>query len=174
MLAWVCVYFIYCFQSQLPWTGRAEEFFRDTILQQSRDNINVSWPVFGALAFVWAIVYVCVWKGVKSTGFIAYITVPLPILLLVVLLGRALFLDGAVTGIAYYLWPDFSLLLNGRIWLAAAGQIFFSLGVASGVMTAFGSYNRPDQDVVTDNLVICISETLFSLFAGFTVFATLV
>jgi NSS family neurotransmitter:Na+ symporter len=44
---------------------------------------------------------------------------------------------GAITGIVYYLYPDFSLLLSGKIWLAAAGQIFFSLGVASGVMTAY-------------------------------------
>lgn len=40
-------------------------------------------------------------------------------------------------------------------------------------MTAFGSFNKPDQDVVKDNLIICISETLFSLFAGFAVFSIL-
>jgi hypothetical protein len=94
MLAWVCVYFVYCFQSSLPWTGKAEEFFQSNVLQSSHDVTGISWPVFGGLAFVWLVVYICVWRGVKSTGFVAYVTVPLPILLLVILLGRALFLEG--------------------------------------------------------------------------------
>ncbi|KAL0477308.1 sodium- and chloride-dependent GABA transporter [Acrasis kona] len=161
MLSWVCVYFIHCFRYDLPWAGRADEFFR------------VSWPVFGGLLFVWVIVYVCVWRGVKSTGLVAYVTVPLPFILLFILLGRALFLEGAVQGIVYYLYPDFSLLLDARIWLAAAGQIFFSLGIGSGTMTAFGSFNDENQDVVSDNLIICIAETSFSLFAGFAVFSIL-
>lgn len=97
MLAWVCVYFVYTFRYDLPWTGRAEEFFQQTVLQQSTgstDITGIAWPIFGGLIAVWVIVYICVWRGVKSTGFIAYITVPLPVLLLLILLIRALFLDG--------------------------------------------------------------------------------
>jgi NSS family neurotransmitter:Na+ symporter len=179
LLAWVLVYTFYTFRYELPWAQNSEDFFFYTILDKSHSMLDlsgtsiVSWSVLIALMLVWLIIYFCVWKGVKSTGFVAYITVPLPFILLTVILIRTLFLPGAFTGIVYYLKPDFSLLLNPSIWLAAAGQIFFSLGISSGVMTSFGSYNKPNQDLVRDNLIVCITNSSFSIFAGFAVFSVL-
>lgn len=110
VLCWhgyVCILFIVSKQStfnsseiyqfRLPWTGDAENFFNSNVLQLSSSSsvsTGISWPVLGGLAFVWVVVYICVWRGVKSTGFVAYITVPLPVILLVIILGRTLFLDG--------------------------------------------------------------------------------
>lgn len=179
LLAWVIVYMFYTLRRELPWSGRSEQFFFETVLHRSNSITDlsgtaiVSWPVLGSLFLVWLIIYFCVWKGVKSTGLVSYITVPLPFVLLAILLARSLFLDGALTGITYYLKPDFTLLRNPSIWLAAAGQIFFSLGIASGVMTSFGSYNKPNQDLVRDNLIVCITNCSFSFFSGFAVFAML-
>jgi NSS family neurotransmitter:Na+ symporter len=179
LLAWVVVYFFYTFRVTLPWADNAEAFFFQTVLKRSdsiyslQGTTGVSWPVLFALIFVWIIIYFCVWRGVKSTGPVSYFTVPLPFLLLAIILIRSLLLPGAATGIYYYLKPDFSLLLQPKIWLNAAGQIFFTLGIGSGVMTAFGSFNKPEQDMVRDNLIVCISNCSFSFFAGFAVFSIL-
>lgn len=52
-----------------------------------------------------------------------------------------------------YMWnPDFEMLKNPSVWLAAAGQIFFSLSVGFGVIINYASYLRKDDDVVLSGL----------------------
>jgi len=47
------------------------------------------------------------------------------------------------------LWKQ---LANPQLWLAAAGQIFFSLSVGFGVIITYSSYMRKDDDVVLSGL----------------------
>ncbi|MGR8979828.1 MAG: hypothetical protein ACU84H_07025 [Gammaproteobacteria bacterium] len=52
-----------------------------------------------------------------------------------------------------YMWnPDFDKLKDPSIWLAAAGQIFFSLSVGFGIILTYASYLRRDDDVVLSGL----------------------
>ncbi|WP_020561896.1 SLC5/6 family protein [Methylosarcina fibrata] len=52
-----------------------------------------------------------------------------------------------------YMWnPDFEKLKNPSVWLAAAGQIFFSLSVGFGIVLTYASYLRRDDDVVLSGL----------------------
>jgi len=52
-----------------------------------------------------------------------------------------------------YLWnPDFSQLLNARVWLAATGQIFFTLSVGIGVILTYASYLKKGDDVTLSGL----------------------
>lgn len=52
-----------------------------------------------------------------------------------------------------YMWnPDFAELANPQVWLAAAGQIFFSLSVGFGIVLTYASYLRPNDDVVLSGL----------------------
>ena len=48
-------------------------------------------------------------------------------MLLVLFVIRGVTLPGAADGLEFYLAPDFSRLLEPEVWLAAYGQIFFSL-----------------------------------------------
>ncbi|MGJ0515245.1 MAG: hypothetical protein ACR65O_05765 [Methylomicrobium sp.] len=52
-----------------------------------------------------------------------------------------------------YMWnPDFNKLKDPAVWLAAAGQIFFTLSVGFGVILTYASYLRRDDDVVLSGL----------------------
>lgn len=52
-----------------------------------------------------------------------------------------------------YLWnPDFSALKDAKVWLAAAGQIFFTLSVGIGVILTYASYLKKTDDVVLSGL----------------------
>ncbi|TAH19875.1 MAG: sodium:calcium symporter [Cytophagales bacterium] len=47
-----------------------------------------------------------------------------------------------------YLWnPQFDSLANPKVWLAAAGQIFFTLSVGMGTIHCYASYVRSKDDV---------------------------
>jgi SNF family Na+-dependent transporter len=52
-----------------------------------------------------------------------------------------------------FLWnPDFSALLSAKTWLAAAGQIFFTLSVGIGAILTYASYLKKNDDVVLSGL----------------------
>ncbi|MEW6041151.1 MAG: sodium-dependent transporter [Elusimicrobiota bacterium] len=52
-----------------------------------------------------------------------------------------------------FIWnPDFSQLANAKVWLAAAGQIFFTLSVGFGMIQVYASYMRSKDDIVVNGL----------------------
>jgi SNF family Na+-dependent transporter len=52
-----------------------------------------------------------------------------------------------------YLWnPDLSRLGDSRVWLAAAGQILFTLSVGIGAIVTYASYLKKDDDVTLSSL----------------------
>lgn len=52
-----------------------------------------------------------------------------------------------------YLWnPDLSVLGSSRVWLAAAGQVLFTLSVGIGAIVTYASYLKRDDDVVLSSL----------------------
>ncbi|NPA12525.1 MAG: sodium:calcium symporter [Aquificae bacterium] len=58
------------------------------------------------------------------------------------------FLDGLG-----FLWnPDFSALLDPMVWLAAAGQVFFTLSVGFGAILTYASYLKPKDDIALNGL----------------------
>jgi SNF family Na+-dependent transporter len=61
--------------------------------------------------------------------------------------------------------------VQAGVWADAAGQIFFSIGVCMGIMTSYGSYNKVDKPIIMDNMIIAISNSMFSFVAGFAVWS---
>ncbi len=52
-----------------------------------------------------------------------------------------------------FLWnPDLSALSDPKVWLAAAGQIFFTLSLGMGTIHAYASYLRPKDDIALSGL----------------------
>lgn len=128
----------------------------------------------GILAVIWLLIFLCLAFGVKWTGRIAYFTVGLPVVFLFVLLIRAVTLDGAGDGVTAYIgkWDLNVLGNNPAVWTEAVTQVFFSLGITFGVMTAFASYNSRDAPVFSNSLLIAIFNSLYSIAAGFAVYGT--
>ncbi|MBD3219112.1 MAG: sodium:calcium symporter [candidate division Zixibacteria bacterium] len=58
----------------------------------------------------------------------------------------------AVNGLGYLWNQDFSKLKDPQIWLAAAGQVFFTLSVGMGVILTYSSYLRQKDDVALSGL----------------------
>ena len=54
--------------------------------------------------------------------------------------------DGTV-GLNFLWTPDFSTIWTPKVWLAAAGQIFFTLSVGMGSIQCYASYVRSKDDI---------------------------
>ena len=66
-----------------------------------------------------------------------------------------------------FMWnPDFSALGDFQTWLAAAGQIFFSLSVGFGVIINYSSYLHPKDDVVLSGLTASATNEFFEVALG--------
>jgi solute carrier family 6 (neurotransmitter transporter, GABA) member 1 len=95
----------------------------------------------------------------------------LPVVLIIILIGRGGSLPNAWDGIRLYIgtWHT-SKLASGQIWTAALGQVFFSTGIGFGYFTAYASYQTKYSNAVQDAVIICLSNSAFEVFAAFAVF----
>ena len=73
---------------------------------------------------------------------IIWFTALFPYVILSVLLVRAVTLEGAASGLFYYISPKWEMLLTSGPWIDGATQIFFAYSIGSGALPALGSYNK--------------------------------
>ncbi|MHC4480425.1 MAG: SLC5/6 family protein [Planctomycetota bacterium] len=131
-------------------------------------------PNLVAGAFVtWLAIFLIIFKGIRNVGRVVMITVPLPVALLVVVLIRGLTLPGSTTGLIYYLTPNWELLKDPGVWMAAYGQIFFSLSLGFGILIAYASYMPPESDVTNSAFITSFGNCATSFLAGLAVFSVL-
>ncbi|MFJ3936465.1 sodium-dependent transporter [Streptomyces parvus] len=130
--------------------------------------------VFWPLVIVWVVVLVVLAFGIRRGIERANkVFIPLLFVLFAALVIRALTLDGAATGLDALFTPDWSELGNGSVWVAAYGQIFFSLSIGFGIMVTYASYLGRRADLTGSAMVAGFANSSFEILAGIGVFATL-
>ena len=107
-------------------------------------------------------------KGIEA---VCKYAMPVMAVLGLVVLGRVLTLDGSegqtVNDGLGYLWnPNWDKLWDFKTWLAAAGQIFFSLSVGFGVIINYASYMKKRDDVVLSGLTASATNEFFEVVLG--------
>ncbi|TNN88686.1 Sodium-dependent proline transporter [Liparis tanakae] len=156
IIAWTFYYLGSSFQSPLPWscdavanvglcgnnsTGNSsveglsptEKFWNEQVLgvvnsEGLHDPGPVRWPLALCLLAAWVIVFLCMFKGIRSSG---------------------------------------------KVWNDAASQVFYSLGIGVGGLLSMASYNKFDNNVIRDTLIITAGNCGTSFFAGFAIFSIL-
>ncbi|XP_046575765.1 sodium- and chloride-dependent creatine transporter 1-like [Haliotis rubra] len=153
-----------------------EEFYQYNVLRISNgihEVGSVQWHLVGCLFASYVIIFLCLFRGVKATGKIVYVTALLPYILLTTILIRCLMLPGSSDGIAYYMKPDFSRLLDIQVWTEACLQVFYSLGPGWGIIVTTSSYNKFTEPTLRDSIILCVASEGTSIFAGFVTFSIL-
>uniref|UniRef100_A0A8B9SHP0 Transporter n=1 Tax=Anas platyrhynchos TaxID=8839 RepID=A0A8B9SHP0_ANAPL len=187
IIAYVLFYLFASLTSDLPWQHcgnwwntelPSEEYWSRYVLHiQGSSGIGdpgrIRWNLCLCLLLSWTIVYLCILKGVKSSGKVVYFTATFPYLILVMLLVRGVTLEGAWKGIRFYLTPQFDHLLSSKVWIEAALQIFYSLGVGFGGLLTFASYNTFHQNIYRDTFIVTLGNAVTSILAGFAIFSVL-
>ncbi|XP_026569739.1 sodium-dependent noradrenaline transporter [Pseudonaja textilis] len=154
----------------------AAEFYERRVLQISRGIHEIGqprWQLVLCLLVVVIILFFSLWKGVKTSGKVVWITATLPYVVLSVLLIHGLTLPGAYEGIKAYLNIDFGRLREAQVWIDAATQIFYSLGAGFGVLIAFASYNEFHNNCYRDALMTSTINCVTSFISGFAIFSIL-
>ncbi|GGC69113.1 sodium-dependent transporter [Hoyosella rhizosphaerae] len=175
IVAWAARYAFFSI-GQL-WGDDPEGFLFGTFLQQE-DGARVGFDLVPGVAWplllVWIGTIAVLAFGVqRGIGASAKIFVPLLVVLFLTLVIRSLFLDGAIDGLNAFFQPDWSLLTNPTVWIAAYGQIFFSLSIAFGIMITYASYLKIKTNLTGSGLVVAFSNSSFEILAGIGVFAAL-
>ncbi|KAF7697165.1 sodium-dependent proline transporter [Silurus meridionalis] len=198
IIAWTFYYLGSSFQSPLPWSCNAianaalcsnntnvthslsasEVFWNERVLgvvnsKGLDDPGPVRWQLALCLLAAWVIIFLCMLKGIHSSGKVVYVTATFPYFVLIVLIIRGATLEGSLQGVAFYLTPVWERLANAQVWNDAASQIFYSLGIGVGGLLSMASYNKFDNNVIRDTLVITIGNCATSFFAGFAIFSIL-
>ena len=121
--------------------------------------------VFAALLMGISIAIIC--GGVKE-GIEKWCSRLMPALLviLVVLIGYVLTLDGAMDGVKAYLVPDFSRAASPRLVISAMGQAFFSLSLGVGAMLIYGSYISDQGNLVSLGRSVTLIDISIAVMAG--------
>ncbi|CAL8337858.1 unnamed protein product [Merluccius merluccius] len=157
-------------------TSPVTEFWEHNVLGISNgiDDLGpIKWDLALCLLAVWVICFFCIWKGVKSTGKVVYITATFPFIMLIVLLVRGVTLPGASEGIKFYLYPDLARLKDPEVWIDAGTQIFFSYAICLGAMTSLGSYNKYKYNCYRDCMLLGALNSGTSFVSGFAIFSVL-
>ncbi|MDO3645783.1 sodium-dependent transporter [Nocardia mangyaensis] len=175
IIAWAMRYVGFSVGQQ--WGADPETFFFEDFLHIAEQPgfaapfvPGVLWPLIA----VWAVTLIVLALGIRRGIEIASkIFIPLLIVLFVILVVRALFLPGALDGLNAFFSPDWSSITDGKVWVAAYGQIFFSLSVGFGIMVTYASYLRRKADLSGSAMVAGFANSSFEILAGIGVFATL-
>ncbi len=161
----------------LGWGDDPNSFFFKEFLAVSEkpsDIGQIKTPILFGLIVVWFLNWVIIYRGIRKGIELANkIFMPLLFILTTVLVFWSLSLDGALIGIKAYLKPDFSKLLNPKVWIDAYSQIFFTLTLGFGVMITYASYLPKKSNITRNAIFTGIINCGYSLFSGFAVFAVL-
>ncbi|CAD5111710.1 DgyrCDS1001 [Dimorphilus gyrociliatus] len=152
----------------------SQEFFERKVLNMTDGIGNLggfNTHLLICLIIAWVIIFLCLFKGVKSSGKVVYVTAICPYIFLFILLIRGTLLDGAWDGIRFYITPQWHKLKSMKVWGEACLQIFYSLGPAWGGLITMSSYNKFKNNMYHDALIVPVINCGTSFFAGFVIFS---
>ncbi|XP_033743037.1 uncharacterized protein LOC117329281 [Pecten maximus] len=156
-------------------TSPTAEYFFNRVLGMTGKSLGnlgyIQWELALCLMLAWVIVFVCLIKGIRTSGKVAYCVVTFPYIIIFALLIRAFMMDGFMKGIKFYVTPKWERLKEPGVWADAAVQVFFSLSACMGGLTTLASYNKFHNNIYSDAILVCLGDTLMSVLAGFSVFA---
>jgi neurotransmitter:Na+ symporter, NSS family len=175
IIAWAMSYSVFSFN--LNWGEDTGGFLFGEYLQLADTPGEIGGFVPGVLIpliLVWVIVLGILFKGVKKGIEIANrIFIPALVILFLIIVIRAITLPGAMDGLEAFFTPDFSKIFSPDVWVAAYGQIFFSLSIAFAIMITYSSYLPKKSDITNNAFITGFGNSSFELLAGIGVFGIL-
>ena len=174
ILSWDLVYLLSSFT--FNWGTDTAAYFVQTVGGSSNLS-NASFlliPTTVGVLILWVVLWFISNKDVdKGIGKVSKILIPALFAIMAVIIVYALTLPGAAIGIETLLTPDWSMLLNVNIWLAAFAQIIFSLSMGQAIALTYASYLPENSKLIDNVLIVVASNSAFEICTAFGVFSIL-
>ncbi|MBM7580559.1 sodium-dependent transporter [Jeotgalibacillus terrae] len=175
IIAWAMRYTIFSFGQ--AWGEDTEGFLFTEFLQLDvapGETGGIVWGVFIPLVLVWVITLGILVAGVKKgIEYANRIFIPTLVILFLIIVIRAVTLEGAGLGLTAFFEPNFENIMDPAVWVAAYGHIFFSLSIAFAIMITYSSYLPKKSDITNNAFITGFANSGFELLAGIGVFAAL-
>ena len=174
ILSWDMVYFLSSFT--FAWGSDTNSFFTNVVGGDSNLANAGILLIYTTICVV--LLWIALWfishKDVdKGIGKVSKILIPALFIMMAIIVLYAITLPGHMIGIDALLRPRWSMLWDINIWLAACGQIIFSLSMGQAIALTYASY-LPENSRLTDNvLVVVAANSFFEIFTAFGVFSIL-
>lgn len=94
------------------------------------------------------------------------IMMPLFFILFIILAARIAMLPGVAEGYKFLFIPDWSILEDPKVWVAAMGQAFFSLSITGSGMIVYGAYLGKHEDIVDGAKNTALFDTIAAMVAA--------
>ncbi|WP_404453942.1 sodium-dependent transporter [Virgibacillus necropolis] len=174
IIAWAISYSVFSFN--LSWGDDTGAFlFGEYLNLADPGEIGGFVPgVLIPLIIVWIVVLGILFKGVKKGIEVANrIFIPALVIIFIIIVIRAVTLPGALEGLEAFFAPDFGKMLDPSVWVAAYGQIFFSMSIAFAIMITYSSYLPKKSDITNNAFITGFGNSSFELLCGIGVFSVL-
>ena len=172
IIVWVLSYIGFSFTE--AWGADPSAFFveylgvTDSALNLGGIQMNLVLPFL----VIWAVTAFIMYKGIsKGIEMVCKVCLPILMVLTLILVIRGITLPGAADGLEYMFKPDWAALKEPSVWVAAYGQIFYSLSIGFAIMLAYSSYLPKETDVVNSAFITATANHGFEVFAGIGVFS---
>ncbi|MBR2557655.1 MAG: sodium-dependent transporter [Methanobrevibacter sp.] len=131
-------------------------------------------PTTLCVLILWGVLWFISHKSVdKGIGKISKVLIPSLFIIMAFIIIYSLTLPGAGIGIDTLLSPDWGMLLDINIWLAAFAQIIFSLSMGQAIALTYASYSPENSKLIDNVLIVVASNSTFEICTAFGVFSIL-
>ena len=175
ILSWAANYLWFSFNKS--WGSDTNQFFHTDFIKLSSSPFEFGgfvFPILIGILVVWAINWFICYKGVKkgiekANKFL----LPTLVIIMIIIAIRAINLEGASIGLNTLFTPDWSKVFDPKVWVAAYGQVFFSLSLAMGIMITYSSYLPKKTDINNSAFMTAFANCGFEFLSAIAVFSIL-
>lgn len=120
----------------------------------------------GFMLITHVIIMLGVQKGIERSS---KLMMPMLFVILLVLCGRSISMDGGMEGLKFLFTPDFSKVTS-QTFLNAVGQSFFSISAGLGCMIVYASYFSDSTKIGSTAVSVALIDTLVAVLAAVMIF----
>ncbi len=175
IVGWDLNYFVLSFTK--GWGSNPDMFFNVNLLHSTSNLAGITSIVpyvFIAISVLWIVVWTISHRGLnEGIGKFTSIFVPLLFIIGIGLAIYNLLLPGSYIGYMRFLQPNWQALFNPNIWLAAFGQILFTLSLGITVVLSYSSHLSDEINLTRNACIVILANCGFELINAVGVFSIL-
>lgn len=175
IVGWDLIYLILSFFK--GWGANPDNYFVSSVLHDNptfEGLFQIVPFVFISCLCVWVVIWFISHRNINDgISKFSNIAVPVLFILIVVIVLFSLTLPGASMGYTKMFTPDWSALTDLNIWLAAFGQIVFSLSIGMAIAITYSSYLSKGVNLTRNAAIVVTSNSSFEVFNAIGIFSIL-